>query len=127
MLLAQYLEAHPGIESVIYPGLPSHPQHELAKRQMRAFGGMIAIKVKGDLAITKTFVHSLKYFIPAASLGGVESLVDHPPISTHVGMTQEQWDSMGMSDNMVRLSVGLEDIDDLKADMDQALKSAGAA
>jgi cystathionine gamma-lyase len=122
MEIARWLEDHPAIDRVIYPGLPSHPQHELAKRQMHAFSGMVTIFIKGDIEQSRKFLERVRIFALAESLGGVESLVDHPAIMTHAAIPKEQREILGISDNLVRLSVGIEDIHDLKADIEQALK-----
>ncbi len=119
--LAQFMEKHPGVESVIYPGLPSHPQYDLAKRQMLGFGGMIAVRVKGGLDEARTFMKSLKLFTLAESLGGVESLVEHPALMTHASIEPQVRNAIGITDNLVRMSVGIEDAEDLKRDVAQAL------
>ncbi|RUO81115.1 cystathionine gamma-synthase [Idiomarina tyrosinivorans] len=121
--LAQWLEQHPQVEKVIYPGLTSHPQHELAKRQMTGFGGMISILLKGDLAKARRFLENVEIFALAESLGGVESLIEHPAIMTHASVPKENREKLGILDNFVRVSVGIEDLDDLKADLDQALNA----
>lgn len=125
MQLAQFLEGHPGIERVVYPGLPSHPQHELAKRQMNAngekFGGMITVLVKGGEGEARQFIKATKLFTLAESLGGVESLIEHPAIMTHASVDKAVREELGISDNLIRLSVGIEDVADLQADLDQAL------
>lgn len=120
LLLAQWLENHPAVDRVIYPGLPSHPQHILAKQQMSAFGGMISLVVKGGLDSSRRFLESCRVFALAESLGGVESLIEHPAIMTHASVPPEQRAALGISDGLVRLSVGVEDIEDLKADLDNA-------
>lgn len=122
--LASWLEDHPQVERVIYPGLPSHPQHELAKRQMTGFGGMITFFIKGDLSHSRRFLENLHVFSLAESLGGVESLVDHPAIMTHASLPPETRAQLGISDTLIRLSVGIENVDDLKTDLDHALKSS---
>lgn len=127
LALARFLESHPGVEDVIYPGLPSHPQHELAKRQMSGFGGMISIRVKGGLDEARTFMKSLKLFTLAESLGGVESLVEHPALMTHASVEPHVRQSIGITDNLVRMSVGIEDIEDLKQDVAQALEQVKTA
>lgn len=124
MQLAQWLEKHPQIEKVIYPGLPSHPQHNLARQQMTAFGGMISVYIAGDLAATRRFLSQCKLFTLAESLGGVESLIEHPGIMTHASVPVAHRLERGISDNLVRLSVGVEHLDDLIADLQQALTSA---
>jgi cystathionine gamma-lyase len=119
--LASWLEGDARIERVLYPGLPSHPQHELAKRQMQGFGGIVTVFVKGDLETARRFLERCRVFTLAESLGGVESLVDHPAIMTHASVPAERRAELGISDQLVRLSVGIEDADDLIADLDQAL------
>ena len=119
--LASWLEKHPQIETVIYPGLISHPQHQLAKQQMRAFGGMISMVVKGGLDGAKRFLSRCELFTLAESLGGVESLIEHPAIMTHASLPASARKALGIDDGFVRLSVGVEDIDDLKNDLEQAL------
>ncbi|WP_417659460.1 cystathionine gamma-synthase [Pseudidiomarina sp.] len=121
--LAQWLEQHPQVEKVIYPGLPSHPQHELAKKQMSGFGGMISILLKGDLEKARRFLEAVEIFALAESLGGVESLIEHPAIMTHASIPKENREKLGILDNFVRISVGIEDIDDLIADLDRALSA----
>lgn len=119
--IAQFLESHPKVEKVIYPGLPSHPQHELAKAQMKGFGGMVTFYVKGELEQAKQFLENLHIFHLAESLGSVESLVDFPPIMTHAAVPKEEREKLGISDTLVRLSVGVEDLDDLVRDLENAL------
>ena len=127
MALAQFLEQHDAVESVIYPGLPSHPQHELAKRQMHnGFGGMISIRVKGGEKEARQLLKSVNIFTLAESLGAVESLIEHPALMTHASVEKEIREAAGVTDNLVRLSVGIEDLEDLKADLDQALKATQA-
>lgn len=121
LTIAQTLENHPKIEKVIYPGLESHPQHELAKQQMRAFGGIVTIILKGDLSDTRKFMESTEIFTLAESLGGVESLANHPAIMTHASIPPETRAKIGITDSLVRLSVGIEDAEDLIADLEQAL------
>jgi cystathionine gamma-lyase len=121
MTVAERLSRHPKIESVIYPGLASHPQHALAKRQMHGFGGMVSIRTRGDLAATRRFLERCELFALAESLGGVESLIEHPAIMTHASLPADVRTSLGISDNLVRLSVGIEDVDDLSADLERAL------
>ena len=122
--LARWLETQPGIRRVRYPGLPSHPQHALARRQMHSFGGMIALELDTDLAGTKRFLEACELFALAESLGGVESLIEHPAIMTHATIPAEQRARSGIGDSLVRLSVGIEDVEDLKADLAQALARA---
>lgn len=121
--LAQWLEQHPKVEKVIYPGLESHPQHELAKRQMQGFGGMISIHLNGDLEAARKFLETVEVFALAESLGGVESLIEHPAIMTHASVPKENREQLGILDNFIRISVGIEDLDDLKADLDRALSA----
>jgi cystathionine beta-lyase/cystathionine gamma-synthase len=123
MAIAERLSQHPKVDSVIYPGLASHPQHALAKRQMRGFGGMLSIRTKGDLGATKRFLERCELFALAESLGGVESLIEHPAIMTHASIPAEVRASLGITDNLVRLSVGIEDVEDLLADLEQALRA----
>jgi cystathionine gamma-lyase len=121
MVIAERLARHPKVESVIYPGLASHPQHALAKRQMHGFGGMVSMRAKGGLAETRRFLERCELFALAESLGGVESLIEHPAIMTHASLPADVRASLGITDNLVRLSVGIEDVDDLCADLEQAL------
>lgn len=120
--IAMFLEAHSKVERVIYPGLKSHPQHKIAKKQMYGFGGMITFFIKGGLKESKKFLENTKLFALAESLGGVESLVDHPAIMTHASIPKKVRDEIGISDNLIRLSVGIEDCDDLIADLEKSLK-----
>lgn len=119
--LAQWLERHPAVEKVIHPGLPSHPQHDLAKRQMRGFGGMISVYVKGGAEAARRTMERTQLFACAESLGGVESLVNHPAIMTHASIPPEKRVALGITDNLIRLSVGVEDLADLRRDLDEAL------
>ena len=120
--LAGWLERHPQVTRVLYPGLASHPQHELAKRQMRnGFSGIVTFFVKGGMQEAKTFLERLRIFTIAESLGGVESLVDHPGLMTHASIPPEQRKALGIDDSLIRLSVGIEDVEDLRADLAQAL------
>ncbi|MDN7125602.1 cystathionine gamma-synthase [Pseudidiomarina terrestris] len=121
LTIAKWLEQHPAVEKVIHPGLTSHPQHELAKKQMSGFGGMISILLKGDIEKARTFLEKVEIFALAESLGGVESLIEHPAIMTHASIPKENREKLGILDNFVRISVGIEDVDDLIADLDQAL------
>jgi cystathionine gamma-lyase len=121
MQLAEWLEKHPAIEKVAYPGLASHPQHALAKRQMHGFGGMISIWLKGGLPAARSFMERCHLFAIAESLGGVESLVNHPAIMTHASVPPERRAQLGVTDNLVRLSVGVEDVADLRAELAHAL------
>jgi cystathionine gamma-lyase len=121
MEIARFLEEHPKVERVIYPGLESHPQHALARRQMSGFGGMITFFIKGGLPEARSFLEKVKLFTLAESLGGVESLIEHPAIMTHASIPAETRKQLGIHDNLVRISVGIEDLADLKADLQQAL------
>jgi cystathionine gamma-lyase len=121
LAIATWLEQQPSIAKVIYPGLPSHPQHELARRQMRGFGGMIGVVVRGDLARVSQFLTRCRVFALAESLGGVESLIEHPAIMTHASVPAEVRRELGIDDGLVRLSVGIEDVADLIADLEWAL------
>ncbi len=118
--IAQWLEAHARVERVYYPGLPSHPQHALACRQMSGFGGMVSLEL-GTLERARRFVERTRIFALAESLGGVESLVGHPASMTHASVPREMREAMGLTDSLVRLSIGIEDVEDLIADLDQAL------
>jgi cystathionine gamma-lyase len=120
LAIAQWLEKHPKVNRVFYPGLASHPQHALAKSQMRAFGGMISVELKADLAGARAFLERCELFALAESLGGVESLIEHPGIMTHGSVPADVRASLGISDSLIRLSVGIEDTDDLIADLDNA-------
>lgn len=123
LAIAQYLESHPAIESVTYPGLPSFAQYTLASRQMKQSGGMIAFELKGGLETGRHFMNALQLFSRAVSLGSAESLAQHPASMTHSTYTREERARHGISEGLVRLSIGLEDIDDLLADITQALKT----
>ncbi len=119
--IAHWLDAHPKTEQVIYPGLPKHPQHALAAQQMSGFGGMISAYLKADLAGTRRFLERCHLFTLAESLGGVESLIGHPGLMSHASLPAERRAELKLTDNLVRLSVGIEDADDLIADLDHAL------
>jgi len=119
--LAEWLSEHSAVERVMYPGLPSHPQHALARRQMTAFGGMIAVVLKGDLTCARRVLERCRIFALAESLGGVESLIEHPAIMTHASVPAEQRQLAGISDTLIRLSVGVEEFEDLRQDLEQAL------
>jgi cystathionine gamma-lyase len=121
LTIARWLEAHPKIARVLYPGLESHPQHTLARKQMSGFGGVVTATLKGNLTATRRFLERTRLFTLAESLGGVESLIEHPAIMTHASIPEDQRAILGISDSLVRLSVGIEDADDLIADLDQAL------
>lgn len=119
--VAEYLAAHAAVDKVIYPGLTGHPQHAIAKKQMRGFGGMATIYLKGGLQASRRMLERVQIFALAESLGGVESLIEHPAIMTHASVPADQRAKLGISDGLVRLSVGIEDVDDLIADLKQAL------
>ncbi|MDQ2954237.1 MAG: PLP-dependent transferase, partial [Pseudomonadota bacterium] len=112
---------HPKVKRVFYPGLASHTQHALARAQMRTFGGMISVELKGGLTDARAFLERCELFTLAESLGGVESLIEHPALMTHGSVPEEVRDGLGIGDSLVRLSVGIEDAGDLMADLDQAL------
>ena len=122
--IAEYLEAHPAVRQVIYPGLASHPQHALAKTQMYGSGGMISFEIKGGIEEARTLVESTRLFLLAESLGGVESLIEVPATMTHASIPRERRLEMGIADGLIRLSVGIENTQDLIGDLEQALKKA---
>lgn len=124
LVVAQFLEADPRVEKVIFPGLPSHPQYDLVKQQCTGTSGMMAFLIKGGLENAKIFLKNLKLFVLAESLGGYESLAEHPAIMTHASVPKDDRDALGISDTLIRLSVGLEDITDIIEDLHQALKAA---
>jgi cystathionine gamma-lyase len=124
LAVAEALEADPRVRQVIYPGLPSHPQHALAKRQLRAGGGMVTAVLQGGLAESRRFLEHVHVFTLAESLGGVESLIEHPAIMTHASIPPEQRAALGIDDSLVRLSVGIEHLDDLLADLRRGLDAA---
>ena len=119
--IADYLEKHPAVEKIYYPGLTTHPQHDLAKKQMDDFGGMVSLVVRGGFENAKLVLKSTKLFTLAESLGGVESLISHPASMTHGSIPKEQREARGVVDGLIRLSCGIEDVDDLIADLEQAL------
>jgi len=121
--VAKYLEQHPKVVKVLHPGLPSHPQHELSKKQTSGHSGMVTFYLKGELVESKKFLSNLKVFTLAESLGGYESLAELPCVMTHASIPEDQRKLLNITDNLVRLSVGLEDIDDLISDLDQAFAS----
>jgi cystathionine gamma-lyase len=123
--LADYLDGHAMVERVIYPGLASHPQHELAGRQQRGYGGMISFDLRGDLEAARRFLKACKLFACAESLGGVESLIEHPAIMTHASIPPDRRAELGIGDAFIRLSVGIEDREDLVADLERAFAAAG--
>jgi cystathionine gamma-lyase len=121
--IAAFLEAHPKIARVAYPGLKSHPQHDIATRQQSGYGGMITFWLKGDLTHARQFLEAIKGpFTLAESLGGIESLIEHPAIMTHASVPAEQRAQLGISDSLVRVSVGIEDVEDIENDLKQALE-----
>ena len=125
--IAKHLEKHPAIEKVFYPGLTSHPQHELAKKQMHGFGGMVSCVVRGGLENARKVLNNTKLFALAESLGGVESLIGHPATMTHASIPKEIREERGISDGLIRLSCGIEDVEDLIADLDNALAKIESA
>lgn len=122
--IARFLEAHPQVEKTIYPGLTSHPQHGLAKEQMTGFGGMITFHIKGGLGSARKFLENVRVFALAESLGGVESLIEHPAIMTHASVPVENRKALGIDDSLIRLSVGIEDLNDLMADLERAFAAS---
>lgn len=124
MAVAKFLESHPKVEKVLYPGLESHPQHALAKEQMHGFGGMITFYIKGGLNSARKFLENVNVFSLAESLGGVESLIEHPAIMTHASVPPETRKVLGIDDSLIRLSVGVEDLEDLLADLKAAFDKA---
>jgi cystathionine gamma-lyase len=122
--LSAWLAQHPQVERVIYPGLESHPQHALAKKQMRGFGGMMSFVLKGNLDSARRFLSTCKLFTLAESLGGVESLIEHPAIMTHASIPADTRAKLGISDGFIRLSVGIEDVADLQGDLEAAFAAA---
>ncbi len=123
--IADWLESHPAVDRIYYPGLASHPQHALAKYQMESFGGMVTAVLKGGLDASRSFLERCELFALAESLGGVESLIEHPAIMTHASIPAEIRAGLGIDDGLVRLSVGVENVDDLIADLDNALVAVG--
>jgi cystathionine gamma-lyase len=122
--LASWLEGHAQVDKVIYPGLESHPQHALAKKQQRGFGGMISFVLKGGLDESKRFLSACQIFTLAESLGGVESLIEHPAIMTHASIPADRRAALGIADGFIRLSVGIEDLADLQGDLERAFRAA---
>jgi cystathionine gamma-lyase len=127
LAVARFLEARPEVERVAYPGLPSHPQHALARRQMSGFGGMVTFVLRGGLPAAKAFLRALRIFACAESLGGVESLIEHPAIMTHASVPPETRAALGISDGLIRVSVGIEHADDLLDDLRRGLEAAQRA
>ncbi|MFT3683507.1 MAG: PLP-dependent transferase [Phycisphaerales bacterium] len=119
--VAEFLAGHKAVEKVAYPGLKSHPEHAIASRQMRGFGGMVTATLKGGINESRRFLERVHLFSLAESLGGVESLIEHPAIMTHASIPAENRAALGITDGLVRLSVGIEDVDDLIRDLEQAL------
>ena len=122
--IAEWLAGHRQVDRVIYPGLPSHPQHSIARRQQRGFGGMISFDLKGDLEAARRFLKACRVFACAESLGGVESLIEHPAIMTHASVPPDRRRALGIADGFIRLSVGIEDIGDLRGDLETAFATA---
>jgi cystathionine gamma-lyase len=122
--LVDQLAPHPQVERVFYPGLPAHSGHDIAARQMKGFGGMISFELAGGLTAAKAFLEALRVFVCAESLGGVESLAEHPAIMTHASLPPDIRRSLGIGDGLLRLSVGLEDVDDLREDLERGFKAA---
>jgi len=120
MRIAEWLEEHPRVDSVLYPGLPSHPEHALARQQMAGFGGIVTFFIKGDLDDSRRFLERCEVFALAESLGGVESLIEHPGIMTHASVPERERAKLGINDQLIRLSVGLEAVEDLIDDLEQA-------
>ena len=121
LVIAEALDRHPSVRRVIYPGLPTHPQHELARRQMSGFGGMVTVELATDLAGCRRVLERVRLFTLAENLGGTDSLIEHPAIMTHASVPAERRRALGIGDSLVRLSIGIEDADDLRADLEQAL------
>ena len=119
--IANFLEGHEAIAKIYYPGLASHPNHDVAKKQMNGFGGMITVVLKGGLKSATTFLERTKLFALAESLGGVESLIEHPAIMTHASVPADLRKQLGIEGGLVRLSVGIESVEDLLDDLDHAL------
>lgn len=124
MKVAKYLEDHPKVARVSYPGLESHPEHDIAKRQMSAFSGMISFELAGGLEAGRTLMNSMKLLSLAESLGAVESMITHPATMTHADVPREEREERGLTDGLVRISVGIEDVEDILADLEQALAKA---
>jgi len=120
--VANYLAGHPAVKRAFFPGLDSHPGHEIAKRQMKGFGGVVSFEIKGGIDAANSFLKRIKVFYLAESLGGVASLAEHPATMSHASMPKEHREKVGITDELIRLSVGLENIDDLIEDLGQALK-----
>jgi len=125
LAIAKFLEKHPKVDKVIYPFLSSHPNYQLAKKVMKTGGGMVTIYLKGGIPESRQFLENLKIFVLAESLGAVESLAEHPAIMTHASVPPEQRAKLGISDSLIRLSIGIEDVDDLIEDLKRALECIG--
>ena len=125
--VAAFLASHPQVERVTWPGLPSHPQHALAAKQMRGFGGMLNFWIRGGLPAARRFLETVRLFACAESLGGVESLIEHPAIMTHASVPAATRKALGIDDGFIRVSVGIEDVGDLIADLGRALDAAKGA
>ena len=123
-VVAEWLARHPKVEKTIWPGLESHPQHAIARQQMRGFGGMISFVVKGGLEAASRLLSTCRIFTLAESLGGVESLIEHPAIMTHASLPAATRQALGIDDGLIRISVGIEHVDDLLADLERALAAA---
>ena len=120
--VANYLAEHPAVERVLYPGLKSHPGHEIARRQMKGFGGMVSMELKGGIEAVRNFARKIKIFVLAESLGGAASLAEHPATMSHASMPAEFREKVGITEGLIRLSIGLENSDDLIDDLRQALE-----
>ncbi len=125
--VATFLEGHPQVERVTYPGLASHPQHALAARQMSGFGGMLTFVIRGGLEAARAFLKTVRIFACAESLGGVESLIEHPAIMTHASVPKETREKLGIADGLIRVSCGIESADDLVADLERGFTAAARA
>ncbi|MDH4299189.1 MAG: PLP-dependent aspartate aminotransferase family protein, partial [Dehalococcoidia bacterium] len=121
LAVAEYLDRHPAVKKVLYPGLESHPGHAIAKKQMKGFGGVVSFELTGGIRGVNTFLRRLRVFSLAESLGGITSLVEHPATMSHASMPQDCRESTGITSQLIRLSVGLENVDDLTDDLEQAL------
>jgi cystathionine beta-lyase/cystathionine gamma-synthase len=121
--IAAFLEKHPRVKRVFYPGLKSHPHHKLAQKQMKGYSGMVSFEIVGGAKAVKSFLRKVKIFSLAESLGGVDSLAEHPASMSHAAMPEKFRKKVGITDNLIRLSIGLENIDDLKEDLEHALRS----
>jgi cystathionine beta-lyase/cystathionine gamma-synthase len=124
LAVAQFFASHKSVEKVFYPGLPSHPQHDLARRQMNGFGAVVSCVVKGGLPAVERLLERTKLFALAEGLGGVESMIGHPPTMSHGSLPQEVKEAQGLVDGLLRFSVGVEDTDDLLEDLDFALSGS---